>query len=137
MAKIFIAYRFTGEDPKELGSFLGYICDSLKSRGHDVFCSFWLKDFFRERCYTTEQIYEYCLNEMDSRDTFLAVVKSEHKSDGMRRELEKAKSAGKRYILAIKEGLDFQNFRETAHKIIEYTDIHHLAGQLELLDKNL
>ena len=49
MSKIFLSYRFTGEDPNQLNEILRNINSKLTSKGYDVFCSFLLENYFRER----------------------------------------------------------------------------------------
>ncbi|MBU0898322.1 MAG: toll/interleukin-1 receptor domain-containing protein [Nanoarchaeota archaeon] len=131
MSNIFLSYRFTGEDSKELEEILTNIRDSLQSAGHSVFCSFWLDNIFRGKNFTTEQIYEYGLQKVDESEVFLAFVKSAYPSKGMNIESERAIEKNKRYILVIKEGLEFPEFRYAAHQVIEYEQLDNLYSKLK------
>ena len=46
MSSIFLAYRFTGEDPVELGTVLTGVRDSLEHAGHEVYCTRWMSSYF-------------------------------------------------------------------------------------------
>ena len=120
MSKIFLSYRFTGEDPNQLNEILRNINSKLTSKGYDVFCSFLLENYFREREMSIEQIYNYCLREQESCDIFMPLINSNHRSSGMELELEKAKELRQRQILLIRKGLEFTQFRNSSYKVIEY-----------------
>jgi hypothetical protein len=131
MSKIFLAYRFNGENLKELEPILTNIRDSLKVAGHDVFCSYWLEDGFNAKRMTQDQRYDYCAKQLDSRDIFMAFVKSKEKSKGIQIETDAAVSQKKRYVLAIKKGLEFPELRKVANQVIEYSDYHSLYHTLK------
>lgn len=133
MANIFLAYRFTGENPQELETILSSIRDSLQSGGHHIVCTFWLSDFFKKQEFTTDQIYEYGLQRVDECDVFLAFVKSADPSKGMNMESRRAIEKNKKYLLAIKKGLDFSEFRSAAHDIIEYSQLTEVYSNLRAL----
>ena len=133
MANIFLAYRFTGEDPKKLEEILDNIRNSLQSAGHNVCCTFYLSDFFKENKFSNDQIYEYGLKKVDENDIFLAFVKSSDSSKGMNSESKRAIKSNKKYILAIQKDLDFPEFRSVAHDTIEYDKLNDLYSILSKL----
>lgn len=133
MSKIFLAYRFTGEDPKELETVLGNIRNSLHAAGHEVVCTFWLSDFFKRNNFSRDQIYGYALKLIDNCEMYLAFVKSADASKGMQMESQRAVEKNKPYTLAIKSGLAFPEFRSSAHKIIEYSQLPELYAMLKEL----
>ncbi len=133
MSKIFLAYRFTGEDPKELETVLGNIRNSLHVAGQEVVCTFWLSDFFKRNNFSIDQKYEYGLQKVDECDIFLAFVKSADASKGMQMESQRAVERNKQYVLAIKEGLKFPEFRSSANKIIGYLQLTDLYAVLKEL----
>ena len=126
MNKIFISFRFTGEDPNHLDYVLGNMRDSLTSAGHQVTCSFYYDDFFKQNRMSTEQIYSYMLEKQEESDVFMALVKSIDKSKGMTLESEKAKKLGQRYILIKKKELYVPEFEQPAHEIITYDNFPEL-----------
>ena len=118
MAKIFLSYRFTVENPAELEGILSNIKGSLKYAGHDVFCSF-------------EQNQEYCLDRIESCQIFMPFIKSNEKNKGMKMESNKAMDYGKKYVLLIKEGLDHYEFRNLADRVLEYKHLQELYASLK------
>ena len=129
--KVFVAYRFTGEDPKELHDILGNIRSRLETRGHEVYCSFFEEDFFRERRMDRDQIYNHCMQKLDESDAVLVFVKSNDASKGISMETERASQQRKRIVLAIRQGLDQKEIRDRATELIEYRNYEELYRRLE------
>lgn len=131
MQKIMLSYRFTGEDPQHLDEVLGNVGLRLRAAGHDIFCSFFLEDYFRREGMSTDEIYAHCLKEQESCDGFMALIKSEHPSGGMKMELEKAIELGQRNVLLIRSDLEFPQFRSAAHQVVEYETLPQLYEKLD------
>jgi hypothetical protein len=134
MTKTFLAYRFTGEDKVKLEEALSLIRGGLEVAGHEVTCIFWHEEIFRKNNFTTEQIYQYGLKELDDCDAFFSYISSENPSKGMELELNYAIKNNKKRILAIKKGLKMQKFRNSAQEIIEYETHHDLLSSLERIN---
>ncbi len=132
--KIFLSYRYTGEDPAILKDTLQKICSSLEKSGHGHFCSLWKDGFFNENKFTYRQILEYALKELDNSDVYLAFVKSEDKSEGMLIEAGYAIAKNKKFWLAIKKGVHTVFLREMADKIIEFENLEELYKKLSKLN---
>jgi nucleoside 2-deoxyribosyltransferase len=131
--KVFLSYRFTGEDPKVLKETIQRICNSLEKAGHSHFCSLWKGDFFNENKYTNKQILHHALKELDNSDIYLAFIKSGDKSEGMLIEAGYALAKGKKFYLAIRKGVYTTFMREIADKIIEFEDLEGLCCELNKL----
>jgi nucleoside 2-deoxyribosyltransferase len=131
--KVFLSYRFTGEDPSELKEVLKRLCASLDKSGHDCFCAFWKNDFFNENKFTYKQILDYAFNEIDNSDCLLAFVKSAEKSEGMLLEIGYALAKKKKFILAIKKGLDTVFLHEMADQVIDFENLEELHEKLTTL----
>jgi nucleoside 2-deoxyribosyltransferase len=131
--KVFLSYRFTGEDPKVLKKTLMRICNSLEKAGHTHYCSFWKGDLFKENKYSNKQILNHALKELDSSDIYLAFIKSEEKSEGMLIEAGYALAKGKKFYLAIQKGVYTNFMREIADKVIEFEDLEELFVMLRKL----
>jgi len=129
--RIFLSYRFTGEDLKELAVILENIVSSLKKAGHEVFCSFWKGKFFDKNKFTARQILEYALGELENCDAILAFVKSKKKSEGMLLEIGYALARKKLFILAIKEGINTTFLKQLADQIIEFKTLEELYKKLK------
>lgn len=131
--KIFLSYRFTGEDAEVLKKILKKIGESLKKAGHEHFCSFWESEFFEKNNFSNEQIMNYALRELDDSDACLAFIKSNDKSEGMLLEAGYALAKGKRFYLAIKKGVSVTFMKELAGKVIEFETLEELYEKLSRL----
>lgn len=132
--KIFISYRYTGEDLSVLRGILVKITSLFENKGHSVFCSFGHNDFFQKENYSYKQILDYALKELDESDYVFAFVKSQEKSEGMLLELGYAYAKGKKIILAKKEDVHTTFVQEMAKKTISFVDLEDLYKKLELLE---
>jgi nucleoside 2-deoxyribosyltransferase len=131
--KIFLSYRFTGEDPEVLREIIQNICNSLEKAGHSYYCSFWKGDFFNENRFTHKQILEHALKELQKSDVYLAFIKSEDKSEGMLIEAGYALAKKKKFYLAIKKGVYTVFLKEIADKLIEFESLNELYKKLSKL----
>jgi nucleoside 2-deoxyribosyltransferase len=129
--KVFISYRYTGEDLIELKGVIDSICSSLKDAGHDSFCSFDKNTFFAENNFSYKQILEYALKELDASDCVLVLVKSPEKSEGMLLEVGYALAKGKKIILAIREGITATFLPEIASHVLIFSQLDELYDQLK------
>jgi len=132
--KIFLSYKFNGEDPEILKEIITKIGDSLEKAGHICFCSFWHEDFYHENKFTHKQILEHALEELKQSDINLAFVKSADKSEGMLLEAGYALAQKKKFYLAIKKGVETVFLREIADKVIEFEDLDDLYEKLNGLE---
>jgi nucleoside 2-deoxyribosyltransferase len=133
--KIFLSYRFTGEDLDQLRAIIHNICQSLEKAGHKTFCSFWKGDFFKNNSFTHKDVLEYALAELDDSDIYLAFIKSEDKSEGMLIEAGYAIAKKKKFYLAIRKGIKTTFIREMADEIIEFDSLEDLYVRLGELGK--
>lgn len=128
--KYFLAYRFTGEDPKKLDGIIRGVCNSIESAGHNYFCSFFENDFYKKNNYFHKQILYYALKELDKCDIYLALIRSADKSEGMLLEAGYALAKGKTFYLAINKGVNTTFMKEIADKVIEFDNIEDLCHKL-------
>jgi len=128
--KLFISYRFTGEDPKELDNILRKMRGVLMEAGHQVFCSFWSKEFFEHNNFTNKQILEYALEELKKSDAVLVFVKSPEKSEGMLIEVGYALASQKKIVLTIKNDVKTTFLHQIADEVIEFENLEDLYKKL-------
>jgi nucleoside 2-deoxyribosyltransferase len=128
--RIFLSYRFTGEDPDQLRAVIHSICSNLEKAGHQTFCSFWKGDFYKENGFTHKQILNHALDELERSDVYLAFIKSEEKSEGMLIEAGYAIAKKKKVYLAIKKEIHTTFMRKMADKIIEFETLDDLYQEL-------
>ncbi|MDO8538684.1 MAG: nucleoside 2-deoxyribosyltransferase [archaeon] len=130
--KIFVSYRFSGENPKELKYSMENVCKNLE-KNNKYFCSFSKEEFFLKQKFSNKQILEYSLKEMDKSDYVLVFLKSQEKSEGMLIEVGYAIAKKKKIILAIKKGTKSTFLREIAEQIIEFETLEELFETLSKL----
>jgi nucleoside 2-deoxyribosyltransferase len=131
--KIFITYKFAGENPKELEMTLVKIADALKKEGHIVYSAFLDEELFAKNRFTLKQILNHALKEIDSCDCIFIFARSNEKTEGMLLEIGYALAKKKKIILAAKEGVSFQFTEEIADIVIEFKDIDDLLNKLKKL----
>ncbi|MDO8470038.1 MAG: nucleoside 2-deoxyribosyltransferase [bacterium] len=131
--KIFISFRFTGEDMSELKGVIRGIEEALHAAGHETVCSVWEEEKFTKERFTPRQILEWALRELDSADTYLAFVKSTERSEGMLLEAGYALAKGKRFIVAVRRDITTTFLRHIADTIIEYDSYGDLYAKLRNL----
>lgn len=131
--KIFLSYRFTGEDTKKLKSILKNICSSLEEAGHTYYCSFWHEDYFQENKFSNKQILDHALNELDDSDIYLAFINSHEKSEGILIEAGYALAKKKKFYSAIKKGVKTTFIKELVDKNIEFDSLDELYEKLKQL----
>jgi len=128
--KIFVAYRFTGEDIIELENVLSKIKNILEAKGANIFCSLFLEEHFKNEGFSSQEVYDYCSKQLLKHDIILFFIKSGEKSKGMLIELEEAIKNNKKIILTIRKNLHFAEFRQAAHQIIEFDELSNLYDLL-------
>lgn len=132
--KIFLSYRFTGEDPAELTVTLGKIMTALRDRGHTVYCSIEDEAWFRGQKRTNGEIMRHAFDHLDSSDLILALVKSDEKSEGMLVEVGYALGKGKKFALAMKTGVKTTSIQDMADVLIDFDTIDNLCETLTQID---
>ena len=124
--KIYIAYRFTGEDYKTLQNTLAGISDALTKAGHEVYCSINDDDFFHQNNYSIRQILDHEFVELSKVDQVFALIDSDNRSEGLLIELGYALAKGKPIILAVRKGVNIHSSKAIANQIIEFENYEHL-----------
>src|SRR5437016_3060861 len=97
--KIFLSFRFTGEDPLKLAETNKKIVGALAKSGHTIWHSLDAQAHFVEHQFSSKQILEHSLRELDSSDALLAYINSEERSEGMLIEIGYAMAKGKKIII--------------------------------------
>jgi len=128
--KVFIAYRYTGEDPTVLRKTMEDICNTITAAGHSNSCSINNEALFREKQFTVKQIMEHALRELDQCDALLAFVNSSDKSEGLLIEVGYALAQGKPVILAKRKDAHAHSLAGVATQVIEFENLEDLLKQL-------
>ncbi len=131
--KIFVSYKFTGEDPVALKQVLGDICKALTTAGYESSCSIGQEDFFLANKYTNKQIMEHALKDLNQCDVLLAFINANEKSEGMLIEVGYALAKGIPIILAKRKSVFTNSLSGISDRIIEFADLPDLNQQLSQL----
>ncbi len=132
--KIFLSYRFTGQDPQLLQENITKISAALTAAGHEVWHSLDSEEHYRAKQFNNKQIMEHALQNLDQADVLLAFVNSEEKSEGMLVEIGYALARGKKFILAIQKSLQTTSIKLMASQVLEFSDLDDLCAQLKQLE---
>lgn len=129
--KIQLAYKFSGQDEKELVRTLTRIANKLEKFEHEVYFACKDEDLFRDKNYTPKQILIHALNKLDNADCLFVFVRSKEKAEGILLETGYAIAKKKKIILAIKKGIMRYFTGAIANQIIEFNDEDDLINKLE------
>ena len=134
MKKIFVAYRFTGEDLDILQRNLDQIKRALEARGLEAHCTIADEQSYRALNLTVKQILDNALQQLDACDLVFAFVNSASRSEGMLIELGYAFAKSKPIILAARKGVNVHSSTAVAHRIIEFDSMNNLMEQISKLE---
>lgn len=129
--KIFIGFRYTGEDPAELKQFLSNVQDALKIAGGEIYCSINDEEMFIQEKYGANKIFEHTMPKLQESDILLAILRSKEKSEGMLIEIGYALALGKKFILAIHKDAASTYLPELASQVIKFENADDLLEKLK------
>lgn len=120
--KLYLAYKFTGENFEVLKSEMDLISNTLKELGNEKFCSFERENMFKENSYSAKDIIKFSLDQMNSCDAVLVYLKSNEKSEGMLIEIGYALAKNKKIYLLAKEDIKTYFVHGVADKVVVFRD---------------
>jgi len=127
--KIFIGQRVTGEDIGKLKEEVKGIYEILEKLNHKHYCTFMEGEAFEEG--SAAEKMRKAFDKLNDYDTFLAIVRSEEKSEGLLMEVGHVISSGKKLILAINKDVKNTYLRDLADEVIEFESPEDLLVKLE------
>jgi len=71
------------------------------------------------------------LKKLEKCEKVLFLLRSKKDSQGMRKELDYAVEKGKKIIVIIKQGLEFEEYRKKAEYLLEIKDISELKDKIK------
>ena len=131
MKKIFIGQAVTGQDINILQNEMGRIYSTLKQKGFSVYST-----IEKEGKKTFKKAGDWVIHgfkQIDKHDIYLAIVRTEHRSEGLLIEIGYALSKGKKIILAINENVKNTYLRDFTNNVIEWKDFSDLLNKLSKL----
>lgn len=129
MVRFFIGQAVTGQSVADLNSELEKIYEVLEDRGHSSYDTLREGDRFEKK--SKLKIMEHAFAEIRGCDAFLAIVRSEKKSEGMLMEIGYCLANRKRIVLVIKRDVKDTYLRELADVVIEYEDSEDMIKKLK------
>ena len=123
--KVMVSFPFTGVSPDTRTIELARITNELQKSGVQWFCSnewerifdAWKNDPAKK--WTTDDVYEFCLEKQKSCTEIIFVFFSERESSGMLLELELAKELGQPARFELASGCGMQEWMEPFAKYAE------------------
>ncbi len=134
-----LSFRFTWENIDELKGLLWDIHQSLNKRYNDIFCSLFKEEYFKDNQLTTDQIYQYCIDQQANKKDYIAYIRKKEQSKWMNLELGKAIELQQRIIVLIQKWLQdhHKEFLDNAQVIVEFDSHTHLLSILDDSDNNI
>jgi nucleoside 2-deoxyribosyltransferase len=130
MKKVFISYRFTGENRVKLKKTISQIHDSIEEAGHGHYSTIFDSEQFANEKWSGKQIMDKAFAEIDDSDLILFFVKSHEISQGMLVELGYALAKKKKIMLAIQKDVQDIIFRRQIKETIEFKNLEDLKEKL-------
>ena len=131
--KVFISYRFTGEDPENLKKSIPQIHKAIEEAGYNPYSTIFDSKQFANEKWSGKQIMEKAFKEIDKSDLILFFVNFPEISQGMLVELGYSLGKKKRIILAIQKEIRDIIFRRQIEEVIEFEDLEDLKKKLKKL----
>lgn len=131
MKSIFIGQAVTGHDVKTLQGEMEKIYSTLKKKGFSVYST--LEEEGKNKFKKAGDWVVHGFKKIDNHDIFLAIVRTEHRSEGLLIEVGYALSKKKKFILAIKKEVKNTYLRDFASQVIEFGDFDDLINKLSKL----
>lgn len=129
--KIFISYRFTGENPEKLKNLISQIHEAIEEAGHDHYSTIFDSEQFANEKWSGKQIMKKVFKEIDRSNVILFFVNSSKVSQGMLVELGYSLGKKKRIILSIQKEIRDSIFRRHIDEVIEFEDLEDLKKKLK------
>ena len=132
--KIFIGQAVTGEDINKLKEESKKIITLLEEAGNGCHCTFLEGDEWEKNLLPGDKL-KHAFKIIDENDSFLAIVRSEKRSEGMLMEIGYAISRNKKLIVAVNKNVrDKTYLDELADVVIEFEGIDELCNKLKELN---
>lgn len=132
--KIFVSFKFTGEDYEDVQKTMSQILTALRARGFEVYCNIESEEKYIKDKYTAQQIFADTLPNLDKSDMIFVFNNSENRSEGMLIEIGYALAKGKPIFLAAKKGITINSSKAVSTKVLEFEDLEDLLEKIKTID---
>jgi len=130
MDKVFISYKFTGEDSEKLKKVIPQLHDIIEEKGYSHYSTIFDSRQFHDEKWSGKDIMNKAFSEIDESDLILFFVNSSEVSKGMLVELGYALAKNKKLLLTIREDIKESIFRRQIPEVIEFKDLEDLKEKL-------
>lgn len=124
--KIFLSYRFTGEDQQKLIKEITFVEQIFEKQGHSIYSTIHDSEQFENEKWSGKAILQKAFQEIQNADILVFLVKSEDISQGMIAELGYSLSTNKRIMLLINKKVTDSIFRRQIEETYEYENLEEL-----------
>ena len=131
--KIYITYKFSGEEPDSIKNKLLQIDEILKNKGYETFIYFRDIQNWHTDNADAKQIMSNAFSEMKKSDAVLCFVDNQHHSEGMLLEAGYAKALNKKLIVAVKQGAKSFLLKGIADHLFEFKDFDDFSEKFPKL----
>lgn len=128
MTTIFVSYKYTGEDKSELGKIMKVICEGLKKKGHNPYCTFWDNDL---QAKAKKEIFKTAMYKIDNSDILLVFLNSDNKSEGMLMEVGYSMAKRKEIILLVRKEIKNTHLRELIEQVYEFNNLNDIKDVIK------
>jgi len=132
--KAFIAYRFSGEDPKIIEPALTAVRDGLNFQKIDSYCTFFNDLPDRDKNGTAKAIMLHAFKEIEQSDFLFVLQTSEAKSEGMLMEVGYCLAKQIPIVVANCRGVRSSYIHLLANKHFDWEDVLDLTDKTANLD---
>ncbi len=132
--KVFIAYRFTGEDPQQLEPMLRSIIEAFNDRGVEAYSTFFDDLEFQDKSMSAKEIMVHAFRKIDDSDLLFVVQTSDNKSEGMIMEVGYCIAKHKPIVAAVRNTVGYTYVPDMAHISFRWQDNDGLRRQIRSLD---
>ncbi|VVB79047.1 Uncharacterised protein [uncultured archaeon] len=131
MKKVFIGQAVTGQDIESLKKEMERVYSALSQAGYKPYST--LEEEGRNKFQKAGDWIRHAFETIDKHDIFLAIVRTEHRSEGMLMEIGYVLSKKKKLVLAINKNVKNSYLADVADEVIEWETLDELESKLEKL----
>ena len=127
--KLFIGQAVTGQDIKILQFEMEKITTALSTKDVEIYSTLKLEG--KNNFKSAGDWVKHAFDVIDNSDLFLAILRTEHRIEGLLMEVGWCLSKKKKFILAIKDDVKNTYLRDMADEVIEFKDFNDLLTKLK------
>lgn len=132
--KTFVAYRFSGEDTKDLEPLLTAVRDSLQAKNVEVYCTFFDDAELKDKSKSARQIMEHAFKIIDKSDFLFVIQTSDNKSEGMLMEVGYCRAKNIPIVVATKNPVSYTYIPQMGGISFRWSGVNDLVEKIKNTD---